>query len=212
MEVLTSEEVRRGQVPAGARVLELVSEGSECAAASRFSGVECLSVAEIEGVRSRFSAHEPILIHCRRPGECAQAARELGRMGYSNVYRYEGSLEELGPAVSGQAAAVPSYAAPIITQDEVERLLQTSRERVHLLRVVADRGECQAAAAGVECVAVNDLVAEGLPGINREDTIVLRCGLEVDCQAAASGVRDTGFGDVRIFEGDYGDIGWLQRM
>lgn len=210
MEILTSEEVRSRGLPAGTHVVELVGDTSECATHPHFAGMECVPVGNIRTVTERFGRSEPILIHCDLPERCDMALTELERLGYTNVYRYEGRLEEIEPVMAGWAA--PELAAPIITRDALDALLRERGDAVSLFMVVRDSSECPTMQMGVTCVEERELEAEGLEGLNLDNTIVLKCGAGVNCQAIARRVFDAGFGDVRIFEGDYKDISWYARM
>lgn len=204
MEILNQEKVRREGLPSGAHLVELVRDPSECALHPHFAGMDCVPVANLETVRDRFRTQEPILIHCEQVESCDLAAVELDRMGYKNVFRYEGRLEDLEPLMA-------EYRAPVASREDIESLLKARPEKVHLINIVPDISQCPALVAGVACLEPPRL-EEGLKDLNRDDTIVLRCETGLDCQAMARTAREAGFSDVRIFEGDYKDIRWLERM
>ena len=205
MEILNQEKVRREGLPSGAHLVELVRDPTECALHPHFAGMDCVPVANLEMVRERFRTQEPILIHCEQVESCDLAAVELDRMGYKNVFRYEGRLEDLEPLMG-------EYRAPVASRDDVEGLLKARAEKVHLINIVPDISQCPTLMVGVTCLEPANFREEGLKDLNRDDTIVLRCETGLDCQTMARTAREAGFSDVRIFEGDYKDIRWLERM
>jgi len=219
MEVLTREKIVRGQIPSGAHVLELVADRAECALHPHFAGMECVPVSRLETLSDRYRTEEPILIHCVRPERCETAAAELDRMGYTNLYRYEGDLEDLRPYFvagvgpeAGYAAPQPTVETPVIVKDELEELLEERGDAAHLFHIVRDESSCPAMMVGVTCMDAARFEAEGLEDISIDDTVVLRCEPGLDCQRMARAAFDQGFDDVRLFEGDYKDVSWLSRM
>lgn len=222
MDIMTRERIRREGLPAKAHVVELVSDRSECELHPHFAGMECVAVSNIQVVSQRIPAQEPILIHCDRPERCNLAEQELSRMGYTNLFRYEGTLDDLKPFMAGwvapERATAPGYAAPeavveapFISREALEALLDDRGDAVHLFSIVADRSECPTMMVGVTCLEPGQL-EEGLEGLNLDDTIVLRCGTGLDCQVMARRCFTAGFEDVRLFEGNYKDIRWTKRM
>jgi hypothetical protein len=204
MEVITSDEVRRQGMPGGAHVLELVTDASECAVHPHYMGVECLPVRDIGMVKDRFAPQEPILIHAQRPESYTVAAAELDRLGYRNVFAYQGDLQELQSFMGAREEA------PRISQSELDALLTERAERVRLINVAGDPGRC-AMMVGVRCVNPAGL-HEILGDVGRANTIVLRCEPDIDCQTLARATNEAGFDDVRVFEGNYQNISWLKRL
>ncbi|MFH0810452.1 MAG: hypothetical protein V2A77_08320 [Pseudomonadota bacterium] len=199
MEVLTSEQIRRKGLPSGAHVFDIVTDASQCGSRPEPAGVRCLSITMLGDIRGSFSAHDPILIHCDNPERCTLAASELYRMGYTNVLRYEGEVEALGAM------------APTMTTGDLNQLLQVRGDKVHLLTLVRDEAECPTLQMGVSCVEFGHL-PEAIDQFAHDNTIVMRCSAGVDPGAAVRMIREAGFGDVRLFEGDYANVSWLKRM
>jgi len=226
MEVLTRERISREGLPSGIHVVELVDDRSECALHPHFAGMECVPISTIDMVSNRYGTGEPILIHCDRPEGCDLAAEELGRMGYTNLYRFEGRLQELEPFVSGrpvgvapEMATAPGWVAPggvkeapEISSAELESLLRERGNEVHLFDVLKDASQCPTVQLGVSCLQSDRLEEEGLSEVNVDHTVVLRCQPGIDCRLLARHAFDLGFDDVRVFKGTYSDISWQARM
>jgi rhodanese-related sulfurtransferase len=216
METLTHEKLRAEGLPAGAHLLELVDIPARCR--RRAAAIECVPLAKLPAVASRYSTLEPIVIHCERPGQYDEAARELGRLGHTHIYRFEGEIEELEPYAATLARPRPQPGpeegreAPVIDARTLGSLLDERGELVHMFYIVPDATRCPLPTAGVTCLEPSQLQGLGLDYVACDRTIVLRCVDGVDCREMARAAHRAGFGDVRIFEGGYREIVWRKRL
>jgi rhodanese-related sulfurtransferase len=232
MEILTPEEVRREGLPRGAHILEVVSDRTDCAMHPHFAGMECIPAGELSSIRQHLSTKEPIIVHCALPGErCQKAENDLERMGYENVFVFEGNLADLkteagleevpiygrGEAVYIEEREVVTgvpferpFEPPVLSTAALESLLEDQGDITHLINVVPDADACKMM-LGVKCLTPAD-IEDYLTDLNPSDTIVLRCDENVDCPWVARRVREAGYYDVRLFQGDFKDISWLSRL
>jgi rhodanese-related sulfurtransferase len=218
MEILTRKEVIERGLPEHAHIVELVDSFSECETHRHFEGIECVPIQNLSSVADRYRPNEPIVVHCERPGRCEQAAEQLARMGFSEIFRFEGNIWDLEGvsrrgwvSAGGTAATWTEAPAPILSRSELEALLDKRGDKVKLFDLVADEQDCPAFKLGVKCLEPRLLKEQGLMDVNRDRTIVLRCQEGIDCQDIAREVRSEGFQDVCIFKGRFEDVSWTKR-
>jgi rhodanese-related sulfurtransferase len=223
METLTRGKIRREGLPVGSHVLQIIEDRSECVLHRHFAGMDCFEVQDVKEVADHYRPQEPILVHCDRPDHCRMAEGELNRLGYWNVFRYEGDVADLEPYVGLPEAGVveeleSEMEGPLlttepprrITTDELERLLRHRHGGVHLMDVVEDSRRC-GMTVGVDCTEP-ERMAEVVADWDEGDTVVLRCEPSFDCGKVAGLLQDAGFEDVRLFEGEFREVDRSVRL
>ncbi len=197
MRVLDREGLRRGGLPPGAQVLELVEGRTECTRHLDLVGMECVPERELVMVADRYRQGEPLVLHCGEAERCLRAGAELARLGYRNVLRYEGELADLEPYASGLGAAGEEFAV-LLSREGLRSLLAEAGLRVTLLAVVNHDIDCPLSER-VRCGEARD-VEEALVGMDRENTLVLHCEENISYRAMVRRLHEAGFRDIRVLE------------